>query len=119
MAEPEMMETIGDVLGAAADLIEKRGWSQGKYEDAKHCLCTMGGIHLALTGDPGEMGESAEVRGITCTTHNRLAEFVSRDGVVVWNDDESRTQPEVLHTLRLAAWVYDDQPLPTPVMRHG
>jgi len=119
MAEPEMMETVGDVLNAAADVIEKRGWTRGTFCDAAGNVCTMGAINASLSGRPNGVGTDAYAMQARRQAAMGIKFLAGAFDVASWNDEMERTKPEVLRTLRLAAWVYDDQPLSTPVVRHG
>jgi hypothetical protein len=42
--------TARRVLRKTADLIEQRGWAQGRFEDADGRLCIHGAIHLVVSG---------------------------------------------------------------------
>lgn len=114
MSEPVMMETIGDVFSHAADVIEQRGWTQGNLTDlGTGSVCTLGAINVVLTGAPGVRNYALE------QPRRTLRIFLSVPSIASWNDSVAGTKEEVIRTLRLAAWVYDDQLLPQEVPFRG
>ena len=97
---------VSDILNKAADLIEPEGaWTQGNYgdqiiEDGRpigyKCLCVFGAISQCTPsssdGEVWAMNALADYLGLRAT-----------GSVIVWNDDPSRTQAEVVSALRAAA----------------
>lgn len=108
----EEMVTVGDVLSAAADRIEKYGWKRGNYGTTFGPVCAWGAINMATTGRPGGV--------VSSQAENMLSKFINPpSGLVDWNDNIAESKRQVVKTLRLAAWVYDDTLLPNPVVRRG
>lgn len=109
------MATVSEILSAAADLIETRGWTQGAAaRDPKGaavdgqdpdacCWCAIGAINRATPARSFEEFQAA------MTTVERVLELPSeRDTwglypLASWNDDPSRTQAEVVQALRQAS----------------
>lgn len=89
---PRQQMTPADVLRAAADLIEREGWSQGGNKPG---LCvTQATYAVAERDDTNDFGFAAD---------DLFAQFIGTELIVQWNDDPSRTQAEVITTLRAAA----------------
>lgn len=112
--------TVPDVLTAAADVIEQRGWLQGSFsiraydeygepdgfiENAP--VCVRGAISLAAAA--GYLDETTE---LTDECVERLARHLdaehatatgARIAVAVWNDAPGRTADEVVTALRATA----------------
>lgn len=97
-----------EILDKAADLIEPEGaWTQGTYgrdsdgkpveliADAK-CLCTIGAM-LAADGRDDFRGWPDHLAS------NCLRSAAEAGSITIWNDDEDRTQAEVVAALRQAA----------------
>jgi len=110
----EEMVTVGDVLSAAADRIEKYGLQKEGFGHPNGPVCAWGGINMALVGHPADYAEQGmDVR-------DNLAVFVdATEGIPHWNDTIAKSKRQVVRTLRLAAWVYDDTLLTRPVVRRG
>lgn len=95
-------------LRAAADVLERDGWTQGDYVGPDRCRCIVGAVTLVLGGDDGE----ASVPFANASRMSAVRRFVNEqiDGysadwfdVVDWNDDPGRTAVEVIAALRAAA----------------
>ena len=82
--------TTREVYLRAADLIEERGWCQGKFGTDDR-LCILGAIFAAEREWHRSIGLDA------------LRMVIGRDVIVPWNDQEGRTQEEVVSALREAA----------------
>lgn len=94
-------QTVADVLDAAADLLEKPGaWGQGNYQPRSGCLCTLGAISMVAVGHVPAAWGSSSARLATAAAKTL---FPSLSGVANWNDEEGRTQSEVVAALRAAA----------------
>lgn len=103
---------VKDILLAAADLLEKPGgWTKGacaRDSDRNSvpiesrdtvCFCTLGALsHLTLGG----AGDAAD--DLFARTAERLRSYLGRE-ITRWNDAPTRTQTEVVRTLRGAAQV--------------
>lgn len=93
---------IADILDRAADLIEPEGaWTQGRWTaDDFSCRCAEGAIAHAANISPLCIGSHpaaialADVLGLP---------NAYQGGIALWNDDQSRTQAEVVAALRQAA----------------
>lgn len=97
--------SVSEVLGAAADLLEKPGaWTQGGWardglgdrvvstSSAATCWCAMGAM-IRVAFATGRDADGAV---------DRLAKLVGAN-IGKWNDHPARTQAEVVDTLRQAA----------------
>lgn len=95
--------TPQDVLSAAADLIDKRGWHQDDYLGPDGGVCCLGAIQIA----------SFRAQRLFGSDHFAAAKLLSaRLGlpapdaaaagkqIVEWNDEPGRTQAEVTAALR-------------------
>ena len=106
-------KTPADVLLAAAELLEKPGaWTQGaasrdafgNSDDDNEilpdavCWCAWGAILRVSGCTKIGTGYSRKAE----PAYDRLKEFIGVD-VPIWNDHPSRTQSEVVETLRKAA----------------
>jgi len=108
-----------EVLHRAADLIEKRGWTQGSggWGDSpgSSTLCIEGGIAAAVgVTNPAGFARNAFR---DCPAYRAVADYLApqvsaspfvakafhKDGIYVWNDDADRTASEVVEVLRAAA----------------
>ena len=108
----EEMVTVGDVLSAAADRIEKYGWVKNQFGDAGGPVCAWGAMNLTAKHHPGSATDA------TFAVREAFGDFL---GVPTarWNDNIAKSKRQVVKTLRLAAWVYEDTLLPEPVIRRG
>ena len=102
---PESTKSPAEVLGAAADLLEKPGaWTQGAFArdrmgrpQVSHdhraiCFCAVGAIYRVSGYGP------------TATEAiSRLSSQVRRNSIGEWNDKPNRTQAEVVAALRQAS----------------
>jgi len=98
------------VLNAAADLLEKPGaWTQGQMAVSKGGKvvlpgaptaarwCAAGAMRKVAFADPGTLS-NAYWLGM-----RQLSAAIGGKRITAWNDDPSRTQSEVVATLRAAA----------------
>ena len=118
--------TPADILRGAARYLEEHGWTQHLYyeggpEDAFPPACIDGAIGMAAYGRvtmiPGDESHDPGYRdyNLALTYFNG---YLADNGAYVdpdepypfrWNDDSTRTQAEVIATLRTAADEYDWQ----------
>lgn len=102
------MTTLGasQLLLKTAEVIEERGWTQGKYIDADGCVCVYGAMHVAQGRAPLDAGTSnpaeAHARLALLRTLHLPNSFVV-DPLAAWNDAPERTAVEVVTALRTAA----------------
>ena len=106
-------ETAAD-LRAAADLIERDGWTQGRYH-LDGCHCALGAIATAITGDPqadpdeGIFAADADGDMKMWTRWGRATRVlrwqIDGPGAAIseWNDEHGRTAEEVVAKMREAA----------------
>lgn len=82
---------VADALDAAADYIEVHGWCQGAFrtDDGKVCA-----IHAIVE-------VASAKRAVMLGAASALSAFVG--GVLVFNDEEGRTEFEVIDAMRLTA----------------
>lgn len=118
----------GVVFSAAADILEKEGWLQGKFSEFdkgfvdnpnfvsrvapdKQCArCAGGAIVAAL----------ARLHGLGTSYYGTVWEFIDTAGkhvgedwgysIALWNDDSLRNKDEVVKLLRHLAREYDEHP---------
>lgn len=95
-------------LRAAADVLERDGWTQGDYGRPSGCKCLYGGIHFAVTDGESvsdvELSREEEKRADAAAS--RVMEVVDAGGwldLLDWNDEPGRTAAEVVAALRAAA----------------
>ena len=82
-------------LERAADLIEQRGWCQGRFKDDDGRIC----LDFALIS--ADLERNADARW--CVSKELQARGVSCDGLVSWNDGQARDKSEVVELLRQSA----------------
>ena len=99
-------QTPQDILNAAADLIERTGWTQGEFaKDADgdpvsatspfaNCFCMFGAIYR-VTAEVSPRGSI-----MADLAEEILAERVGYDHFSKWNDHPDRTKEEVIAALR-------------------
>lgn len=94
-------DSVRQILGIAADLIDTRGHAKGILVTTDGCLCTLGAIRqagIALDMSPYETTLAAgALRGYLIT------DFGGAITVAQWNDMEERSKDDVVMTLRAVA----------------
>lgn len=90
-----MITTESEFLEATADMIERRGWTQGQMRDPNGRVCLIGGMHLAL----GRCRVADY--GLSWVAQLRIQKAVGR--LSRWNDELDRTIQDVLDLLRRLA----------------
>lgn len=100
------METVSEILNAAADLLEKPGaWTTGDYARGDDCFCALGAI-CEIEGQVKPRG-NVVVEKEESDASRAFALFVMGEPepyhVARWNDAPGRTQAEVVAALRAAA----------------
>lgn len=100
------------LLDRAADIITERGWYQGHFIDEEgRCVCALGALNLAYAE---AAGVDASVNGgawhgwpgpkpLNLAVDALQAATGQEDWIAEWNDDEDRTEAEVVAALRAAA----------------
>jgi hypothetical protein len=89
------MDKVGEVLMAAAELVEK-GWCQNKGEDGDRVCASLALLRSNSSGfDPGVYFNSLR--------RLERAAGIQPGFVVHWNDTPQRTQAQVVTALRMAA----------------
>lgn len=97
--------TVAEVLKAAREIVAKPdGWHKGTWSfDGGTCFCSLGAISHVCAPDvpPGDYwfdGDADEVghlaASVLCEAEGLAGIYC--DSVPEWNDDEDRTQPEVV-----------------------
>ena len=94
-------EQIGKVLLRAADIIEKRGWCQGRYSDYDGRFCAVGAI-LNVT-------ESCVLQQ---ASRRFLAEHLPNQNVTAWNDVKNRRKKHIIDKMRAVAKLAIAKPKP-------
>lgn len=98
-----MPETI---YSKAADVIRKRGWTQGNYVDEHGHVCLVGAISYALEGHPNneKLDHVAFMR--SCEAEDAIKHHLQTSWgelcplVADWNDDPARSKEDVLLLLK-------------------
>lgn len=92
---------------AAADEIEKRGWTQNQYESPEGHVCLAGAIY-AVVYDHGDLTHvPPNFRTLDMIPYydikpvfDELAKILGTEYVSTWNDKPDRTEAEVIEVLR-------------------
>ena len=96
-------------LRAAAEILRREGWTQGKNIDDEGCRCILGALACVATGgktsqDNWELGPNRErFAELRAAVHDVLIYDMPPGGVVGWNDAPGRTAREVIAALEAAA----------------
>lgn len=86
--------TPAEILARAAQIIEERGWRQGELGDPDiGPRCVLGAVNNVRCGTP----RYAKAIGL-------IQEQIGTNRIAEWNDDPSRTLPQVLAMLRGEDW---------------
>lgn len=83
---------------AAADEIEKRGWTQGTFEDIDGSLCMAGAIYVVMYDDPDPMNFYKVPLKESFPVFEELQESIG--DTAFWNDTDGRKKEEVIEVLR-------------------
>jgi hypothetical protein len=107
-----MSAQVAADLRAAADVLERDGWTRFRYHSGSGCHCAQGALGVAITGNPQAIPDGSECN-LTAAELDRweganqaVARWLSGayDSYVPdWNDDDNRTATEVIAALRAAA----------------
>lgn len=95
--------TPAQIRCAAADEIEKRGWTQNQYESPEGWLCLAGAIYVVIYDNPSPNPTDfafSHPMYKTKPVFDEVAEIVGTEFVSGWNDMPERTEVEVLEVLR-------------------
>lgn len=101
-----MSAQVAADLRAAADVLERNGWTQHtNFDEQTGCRCAMGA--LAFIASDGETSHDGVMRGTPRGVRldaaaGQVVDLVSI-GITVWNDADGRTAAEVIAALRSAA----------------
>lgn len=108
-----MSEEAKVALLEAANVIEAQGWTQGYYWDeeqardgvSKHLcrVCAMGALHIAIYGSPDTRALQEQQGGVLSDCLQAIRKVIGRAMIAAWNDDDGRTEEEVVSALRRAA----------------
>lgn len=89
------MDKAGELLLVAADLLQERGWCQGKGEDVKGRICLWTALeYTAILGGYGMI-----VMGVATDRLEKILGMLP----IEWNDRQHRTKKQVVEKLREAA----------------
>lgn len=95
--------TSAQIRCAAADEIEKRGWTQNQYVSSEGAVCLAGAIYTVIYDipdpNPTDFAFSHPMYK-TIPVFNEVAEIVGTEFVSGWNDKPERTETEVIEALR-------------------
>lgn len=95
-----------DVLTQAADLVETRGWTQGKYFTPEGSVCALSALVEAVQPGTTDIDVTAfDIEKIPEfeQASEALQSMLDGKAIWIWNDDPKTTQQEVVSTLRAAA----------------
>lgn len=95
-----------DVLHQAADIIETRGWAQGKYFTPDGSVCALSAmVEVVQPGTTNIDVTAGDIEKIPAFAEASEALLAMIDGYAIWswNDNPKTTQQEVVSTLRAAA----------------
>lgn len=104
-----MTAQVAADLRAAADVLERDGWTQEGYVGPSGSRCIVGVVTKVLGGDDGEKSVPLANKGRMVAARRMIAEQLDDActdywyDVIDWNDAEGRTAEEVIATLRAAA----------------
>lgn len=93
---PAKLEPWQGILLRAADLIEQRGWTQGRAEDNEGRLCMLGAISVAASHTVFDAYKAGT------TAAGALYHYLGGP-IPAWNDNAHVTKADVLRALRAAA----------------
>jgi arginine/ornithine N-succinyltransferase beta subunit len=88
---------VADDLRAAADVLERDGWTQRNYVDRGGCRCMIGALAAATREDLRTWNTVRVDAG-----RKAMRDFLHQN-LASWNDAEGRTAAEVTAALREAA----------------
>ncbi len=94
--------SVADVLNGAADLIERDGWFQGRYQGPNGEHCVTDALLRSAGTSPGDSGTPGALV-LFSDASLKLATEVCDNRLPVWNDEFGRTKAEVVAALRAAA----------------
>lgn len=109
------MITPQALLKRAATIIAERGWYQGHFIDEQGCsVCAHGALNLAYAEAAGFTGDASGAYGsewhgypgpepLGQAVDALLAVIGDPDSIADWNDDEDRTEEEVVAAFHRAA----------------
>ena len=97
--------SAAQVLREAADYIEKYGWCQRRYEDARGCCCTLGALAKVVSGNSNPLVLSVFNGDFATYTEAKIAlsPGVGWMPIDVWNDSPDQTAENVISTMRSVA----------------
>src|SRR5258708_23853924 len=88
------LEPWQKTLLAAADLIEREGWIQGRRYKQGVGYCVLGAVSKIATGDPDNWWPP--------DTSSALSRCIKHNNPIAWNDIQGRTKADVIQLLRQA-----------------
>ena len=99
-----MAADVARDLRAAAEVLERDGWTQGVYGDERGCRCQAGAMIVAVSGQPWMSLTSLtpEQFGRWTTAERFFHRFLDAEPMG-WNDEPGRTAAEVIAALLAAA----------------
>lgn len=100
---------VSETLNKAADLIQRDGWTQGDegwFRKQGQPLCLEGAIQAALGIRPYDTDDDDELEAWfgPCPSKQAVRDYLEHERALYrWNDQQGRTQEEVVAVLRAAA----------------
>lgn len=89
--------TTSQILTAAADLIEEKGWTQGQDHDSLGRYCAWGAIFAIAKNDIRARMDAG------CALYSKAVAESDYGTLALWNDARERTKDEVVAALRKTA----------------
>ena len=101
---PDELVQAGQDLARAAELIEQHGWTQHQMVTYRGCMCALGAMRKAVTGNAApevraQPGQGRRIDMAVCVV--RVSASVR--SIVAFNDKRGTTQQHVVNALRRAA----------------
>jgi hypothetical protein len=96
-----MSAQVAADLRAAAEVLERDGWTQGVYHDLESgCRCAQGALD-SIYG--AHEAEGSYDQAVEEAANDHLAAVIGTPRIISWNDEPGRTADEVIAALRAAA----------------
>lgn len=110
-----MEKPVSQIFEEAVELLEQRGWCQGRVEDVNGALCAVGALGVAMTGHAHMFANritSWQKAFFNQVVDEDFGRFVAgEDGCEVpeWNDRHGQTQQHVMDAMMGYAKVLRDR----------
>jgi len=95
--------TPQEALLKAAEYIEDHGHCQFELQDQEGRVCARGALLAVLTGDPNRHTDSDPAYMLRVEAERMVESTVGAQYIITWNNQEGRTEGEVVRAFRKAA----------------